>query len=156
MLVLACKTAPSPVPAGSTDHSRATHHFVIRWTSSAATEGEVDAVEARAEGSYARFSQLLGHERMPKRILGVRLKGDAQRGEGSTVSTEAGELVLVRFPGPGGGYDASLSHELMHQVRWDMWTNPKLQTDAFLHRSGVGFRSRLARPRVEDVGTATV
>jgi hypothetical protein len=89
-------------------------------------------VRERAEASYGRFSQLLGQARMPARTLDVRLKGDAQRGQMPTVSADAGELILVRFPGPEGGYEASLSHELMHQIRWELWTNPKLQTSAFL------------------------
>lgn len=132
ILVSSCKSMPSVKEDVSADQSRKTSHFVIRWQPGMATDAEVDAVQARAEASHARFSELLGRDRMPNQLLSIRLKGDAMRGEMPTVSPDSGELILVRFPGVGGGYEAALSHELMHQIRWHLWTNPKLQTDAFL------------------------
>lgn len=136
---MACQSGPRVLPTSSTaeqgtntSRTITTAHFVIHWQPAETTDAEVKAVQDRAELAYSRYSQLLGAQRMPTKPIAVRLNGDAEGGRGSTVSTEAGELILVRFPGPGGGYEASLTHELTHQIRWALWTNTKFQTHAFL------------------------
>jgi hypothetical protein len=106
----------------------ATAHFDIRWDAGAATEAEIRAVQERAEGAWQRYTQLLGPTRMPIFRVVIHLVGDGKPGDFPTVVPETGEVQLMRFPGHGGGYEASIAHELVHAMRRARWLEEKHQT----------------------------
>ena len=124
--------AQPSAPVTTAEHSLETPHFLIRWADGAATDAEVAAVRDRGERALARYHELLGPERLPTGRLGVILEGDAKHGEVPTVSMDTGDLLLFRFPGVGGGYEAPLAHELMHALRWRLTKDPARATDTFL------------------------
>lgn len=130
--VTACRTS-APAELSATDQRTArAEHFEVLWHAGDASEAEVQAVLARAESSYRALEALLGARRMARERLNIRLNGDAQQGEMPTVSPQTGELVMVRFPGRGGGYEASIAHELVHALRLKLTLEPARQTDVYL------------------------
>jgi len=139
----ACAGSPSREPPGPTALRAANgqtpsandRRFSIEWSAGQTTEAEVEAVRTRAEAAYARMRELLGDARVvraDKRPFVIRLAGDAAPGQYPLVSPDTGEIILYRFPGKGGAYEASLAHELVHALRFALWTNPAKQTDPFL------------------------
>lgn len=98
----------------------------------AATELEIRRVRELADTAYARYTRLLGRDRMPSRPISILLAGDADDGQVSTVSPESGVVVLYRHRGAGGGYTSSIAHEMMHALRWDIWKQASRRTEPFL------------------------
>lgn len=138
-LLCGCRSVPlagesdsAPEPDAGAAYGVLTPHFFLRWSKGQASPAEVEAVQQRAEAAYARYSELLGPERMPAKRINVRLAGDAPPDGASAVSAETGELTLVRFPASRVGYAAAVAREVVHALRWSLWTQPKLQTDPFL------------------------
>lgn len=107
-------------------------HFEARWKSAAANGAEAQAVLDRAEAFRAALVKLVGEGRVGSVKRTLRLEGDASPGQVPTVDPQSGEVLLYRYPGPQGGYEASLAHELVHAFRRELWTDASRQTDAFL------------------------
>lgn len=99
-------------------HSLGRSHIVVRAEAAHATAAEVERVRQVAEAGAKALDKLLPS--MPRQFV-VVLAGDGFGPDGalkvSTVSLETEEIVLYRFPGPGGGYEASVVHELVHASR---------------------------------------
>ena len=132
LALTACRTSAPAADSATDQRSASSEHFEVRWHAGDASQTEVQAVQERAESSYRALEALLGPPRMARERLIIRLNGDAQQGEMPTVSPETGELVMVRFPGPGGGYEASIAHELVHALRLKLTLEPARQTDTYL------------------------
>jgi len=101
-----------------------TAHFDVFYQPGETTEAEVSAVSTRAEAGHASLTTKLGADRLPQMVTMV-LDGDALGADGSLravshVSVETGAMVLYRFPGEGGGYEASVVHELVHAARLEL------------------------------------
>ena len=62
----------------------------------------------------------------------MRLAGEGGPRENPHVDPATGDIVLYRFPGALGAYEAPLAHELVHAIRFSIWTTPERQTDAGL------------------------
>lgn len=125
--------AKAQEPAGEPDPSVQPDSIIdVVWTPDAATDAEARAVSSFANEVWRDLSRLLGPARTPDRQIIVRLAGDAEPGQVPTVDPGTGDIVVFRFAGEGGGYDASLAHEMVHAFRWDLWKQEQLQTDTFL------------------------
>ncbi len=124
----ACRSGPAPT--AEKDGALHSTHFLIRWRAPAAREQEVQVLEQKAEAAYARYAELLGAARMPREPVTLRLSGKARATDFPYVDSVTGEVVLFRDG--ARGYDAALAHELVHAIRWKLWTEPQRQTDAFL------------------------
>lgn len=100
---------------------RSTEHFDIVWTAgSGTTSTEVETVARAAERMFGQLARFLGPERTPKGRLRLVLDGNGMKPgkfELPNVNDE-GVTTLYRFPGPGGVYEASLLHELVHAFRY--------------------------------------
>ncbi len=129
---MGCRPAPAGSAPPAVDIVVERPNLSVDAAPGAATESEIRRVRDLAERAYTRYAQVLGPDRMPSRTIAIRLAGDAADGQVSTVSPESGAIVLYRHPGPGGGYESSLAHELMHAVRWDIWKQANLRTEPFL------------------------
>jgi hypothetical protein len=119
-------------------------HFDAMWDEATAAEDDARRVLERAEGARARFVDLLGKERVGERRIRIRLAGDGDPRRIPTVDPQTGDILLYRFPGPGGAYDAPVAHELVHAIRWPIWTRAERQTDPALFWEE-GFAELLAR-----------
>jgi hypothetical protein len=105
--------------------------IAVRSTASVASTAEVEAVRDRAALALPRLLGILGLR--PSQLpVAIRLAGDGGSGRYSTVDPNSGEVILYRFVGDGGGYEASLVHELVHALRRHRWTDPQRQTDPAL------------------------
>lgn len=105
--------------------------YEVVWSDAASAE-EAAEVSVVVGDAWDGLTKLLGPERVPKRQVIVRLLGDAKDGAVPTVDPKSGDILLVKYPGDDGGYTASLTHEMVHAFRWELWTDPTRQTDAFL------------------------
>jgi hypothetical protein len=113
--------AQEPKPADF-ERSAASAHARYHWNPSSTSAGEVDNVMQRAELAFAKVSALLGADRTPRERLIILMAGDALAEGYSRPArvphvTEAGQIVLYRYPGQGGGYESSLAHEMVHAFR---------------------------------------
>jgi hypothetical protein len=113
------------------------------WTD-AADDDAAKAVLSRSENARTAFVALLGNERVGDRRIRVRLLGEGSAREIPTVDLKSGDILLYRFPGAGGAYDAPVAHELVHALRVSRWANAEQQTDAALFWDE-GFAELLAR-----------
>lgn len=91
-----------------------------------------------AERGFEQLTPLLKPStQLPERVT-VVLAGDGLGTDGtvrvSTVSLETGEVLLYRFPGAGGAYEASVVHELVHATRL---AHVKSLLDSYA--TGIGF-----------------
>jgi len=138
--------APLPkaggVPAG--ERSLAATHFDVTWTEPASSEEDAKRVLLRAADARAKLVTILGKERVGDRRIRIRLSGDGSPRELPTVDPASGDILLYRFAGAGGEYEAPLAHELVHAIRRTIWTNPDRQTDPGLFWEE-GFAELIAR-----------
>ncbi len=87
---------------------------------------------ARVLSAYDRYERLLDIHPLATQRIVIDLRGDGKPADLPTVDPATGEIVLFRYRSPGGEYEASVAHELIHALRRSLWTDPKRQTDAFL------------------------
>lgn len=95
------------------------------------SDKEWELVRQRAEAALPRLMELFpgAEEQLPLRI---RLGGEGGPGRFPNVDPDNGTIVLYRYPGPGGSYEASLVHEMVHALRRPFWSVPTRQTDLML------------------------
>lgn len=118
-------------------NSTSTTHFKVYWNSSETTATEVLAVKTAAEKSFTLLHTFLGSKNIPAKKNIIELEGAAQRPDGSFKYPHVDSLArihLFRYPGQGGVYEASLTHELVHAFR-----TPLLSKHLTDWNSGFGF-----------------
>ena len=109
--------ALAPAPAPPIPRALDGAHFEITWQPDAATSEEATRVLERAEAARDKLGVLLGKERVGEKHFRIKLAGDGSPRETPTVDPQTGEIILYRFPGEGGAYEAPLAHELGHAIR---------------------------------------
>jgi hypothetical protein len=125
--------APAPAQAGPTTlHKLTTENFDVEWDEPTSTEAEAKAVADRAEKARAKYVELLGDGRVGDAHMYIRLAGEGKGRKYPSVEAETRDIRLYRYPGPGGEYEASAAHELVHAIRWARWRKPERQTDVGL------------------------
>src|SRR5688500_4265436 len=134
----------SAAASPSDDKSLNGAHFDVVWKSGAASLEDGQRVLDRGERARAKLVELLGEQRVGDRRIRIRLGGDGGRDKIPYVDPDTRDIVLYRFPGEGGAYEAPLAHELVHAIRFDIWTKPERQTDPALFWEE-GFAELLAR-----------
>ncbi len=107
---------------------------------------DVEPVRERAVAALpALVERLPGAEaQLPLR---VRLMGEGDSTHVPTVDPDTGTILLYRFPGAGGDYDASLVHEMVHALRLPHWQTPERQTNLALF-----FEEGLAEVLARSIG----
>jgi hypothetical protein len=124
------KAAEAPAPAGPTTmHKLTTTNFDVEWDEPTSTEAEAKAVADRAEKARAKYVELIGDGRVGDAHMYIRLAGEGKGRKYPSVEAETRDIRLYRYPGPGGEYDASIPHELVHAIRWARWRKPERQTE---------------------------
>lgn len=115
------------IPEGF-ENRRELSHFVLLWHTGETTSEEIHAAETGGERLWLHLAAELGQEKVPTAKLIVTFQGDCCEG-GRVISPtgtpqipyvdQAGRIHLFRLPwqGQGGGYLASLGHEMVHAFR---------------------------------------
>ena len=98
------------------------------WNDAVASANDATRALERAEEARAKFIELLGADRVGARHIRIRLAGEGSPREVPSVDPLSGDIVLYRFPGDGGAWEAPLAHELVHALRLPLWTQPARQT----------------------------
>jgi hypothetical protein len=140
--------AEAPAPTGPTTlHKLTTPNFDVEWDEPTSTEAEAKAVADRAEAARAKYAELIGDGRLGDAHMYIRLAGEGKGRKYPSVEAETRDIRLYRYPGPGGEYDASIPHELVHAIRWARWRKPERQTDV-----GLFFEEAFAEMLAREAG----